>query len=294
MLLYDKVVPKKFYGLMQAQGKSAGSGGSGDDPDVLTWIAAVGSSNVSAPRKAMLNTFVGALKSAGVWTTIDRYWLLAGENIQSASIDLKSVQSLTVIGSPVFTANQGIVTSNGPNNIDTNFVPKTSGVNVTLNSATYGCFINTDHPAPGGGEFGAADGPYTEVVQMIVWGSGIVGDKYSECRLHSSGIFYGDTSRTNLRGSWIMSRTPAPAGSVALYDNGSSAPFPNGGMSGIVAVTNLPAFPIAIGAVNLGGAVANWSGSQVSSFVAAGGWTAAQALAFYNAERALMTSVGLA
>ena len=258
------------------------------DPDVAAWKAAVGPANVSAGRETAVTTFVTALKTAGVWTKLDRYWLLAGENQASAFVDLVNRQNLTGTGTPVFTANNGYVTSAG-NNLSTNFTPSTAGGHYTLNSAMFGGFTNTTHT--GGANqyaYGCADGAFTTMSALNT----DAGSTYTAARINSVGGNIGDQKTGTARGCWTVTRTTGDA--VALYYNGSSASYPNGGNTGTQAVgPSMPDVPFVIGGMNFGGTPQFYSGDQVSSFYVGGYLTPTETLALYNAEVALLTTIGV-
>jgi hypothetical protein len=74
------------------------------------WVAVVGSGNVSAGRKAIVDTLVVGLKADGIWAKLDRLWLLAADNAASAMTDLKGLETVTLVNSPPFTPNSGYAT----------------------------------------------------------------------------------------------------------------------------------------------------------------------------------------
>jgi len=230
-----------------------------------------------------------------VWTKLDRYWLLASETAGCAAVDLKSRVSVTVTGAPTFTANQGYVTSTSKN-VNTNYIPSSSAVNLTQNSATYGCFVNTNRTIGANRfEFGAANGAFDRIVGVNTAHAGSVGDTYTEGRINCTTIFGGEYTSGTQRGSWLLTRNLASGTNAMLqYYNGSSAGFPSPGGTSTGVSTGLPDVAIIVGGLNLGGSFGFFGGAQISSFYVGSGFNPTEALAFYNAERALMTSVGLA
>jgi hypothetical protein len=56
------------------------------DQATIDWIAAVvtAGGTVSTPRGIVVNTFILGLMTDGIWSKLDRLWLLAAENSQSA------------------------------------------------------------------------------------------------------------------------------------------------------------------------------------------------------------------
>jgi hypothetical protein len=58
------------------------------DPATTAWIAAVGSANVSAGRRTIVDNLVKGLKTDGLWTKLNVLHLFAAENYASANVDL--------------------------------------------------------------------------------------------------------------------------------------------------------------------------------------------------------------
>lgn len=94
-----------------------------DDSATTAWVAAVVSAGgtVSDERKSLVNNLVLGLKSDGLWTKLDRLWLFAAENSQSALIDLVAASSASLVATnPTFTADRGF-TGNASGYINTGF-----------------------------------------------------------------------------------------------------------------------------------------------------------------------------
>lgn len=106
------------------------------DTDLAAWRNAVlaAGGTVSAARQLALRAFVLGLKTDGLWTKFDRLWIMAAENSQGAIIDLKARASVTVAGSPIFTANSGYAT-NATSIIETNYTPNVDAVQYGANAA---------------------------------------------------------------------------------------------------------------------------------------------------------------
>jgi len=272
---------------VQANSNTVGPVTGAGDPHVDAWKNAVvtAGGTVSGARETAVTNFVTTLKGGlNVWAKLDRYWLVAGENAGAAKVDIKAQGLLTITGTPVFTANKGYVTSSG-NNV-TAFDPTAAAGLFTTNSAHFGGFVNGPRNAGNNLlEFGCANGPFTIICSLNCYQA-----TYVVARINSGGAVGNDHTHT-ARGHWIVSRTGASID--AAYYNGSSAGYPNGGGTGTNAATGLPNCEFALGAVNQMGSITGWSGSQISSFFAGGGLSAAEALELYNAEVTLMTAIGV-
>jgi hypothetical protein len=258
------------------------------DPHVDAWKTAVGvaGGTVSGARSTAVTNFVTTLKGGlNVWAKLDRYWLVAGENAGAAKVDIKAQGLLTISGTPVFTANKGYVTSVA-NLVDTDFDPTVVNGAFTTNSAHFGGFVNTARVTGSNLlEFGAANGAFTVVCMLNCYEG-----TYVQARLNSTGAVGNDHNHT-ARGHWIVSRTGATA--EAVYYNGSSAGYPNGGGTGTDPAIGRPNCVFALGCVNQMGSHTGFSGDQISSFFGGGGLSAAEALELYNAEVTLMTAIGV-
>jgi hypothetical protein len=284
------VIGTNAAGNASANSNSVGPVVASGEVDVDAWKTAVGAAGgtVSAARETAVTNFVTSLKSAGVWATMDRYWLYAGENAGAAKVDIVARASSVITGTPVFTANRGYVTSPG-NNVTTDFTPSLAGGHQTLNSSVFGGFVNTDRTTGSGLiDFGCSDAGFAFISGLNTYEA-----SYLASYINQGPPGFGLDKNRGSRGSWIIARTGATIG--AAYYNGSSTGYPNGGFpSGTIPISSgLPTSPFGIGCLNAGGTMQNHSGSQISSFFVAGGWNDAQALAFYNAERTLLTAIGV-
>jgi hypothetical protein len=96
------------------------------DAATVAWINAVvaAGGTVGSPRQIIVNNLVIGLKADSLWTKLDRLWILAAENSQSALIDLKNLSTAT-LGSPTpptFTTNRGYAGTGAASSIiDTGF-----------------------------------------------------------------------------------------------------------------------------------------------------------------------------
>lgn len=104
------------------------------------------STDPGSTRKTAINTFIVALKTAGVWTKLDGLYILAAHSSQAAQRNWIADQyNLTENNSPTFTTDRGY-TGNGTNMyLDTGFNPSTaSSPQFTRNSAHAGVWSRTE------------------------------------------------------------------------------------------------------------------------------------------------------
>lgn len=100
----------------------------------------------SAARMELIDTLVGALKTAGVWDLLDLLYISAAHDTQAKNINWKNPATFTLtnVGSgPAFVVDRG-VTGSASNALKTGFVPSTNGVNYVLNSASVWAWVLTN------------------------------------------------------------------------------------------------------------------------------------------------------
>ena len=84
------------------------------DAATTAWVNAVvtAGGTVSTSQKGYVDTLIKALKTASVWTSLSRLWLLASENTYQAGIDIVGLNTYTNVNysGPAlsFTADSGL------------------------------------------------------------------------------------------------------------------------------------------------------------------------------------------
>jgi hypothetical protein len=121
------------------------------DAATTAWINAVvaGGGTVSTARKVVVNSLITGLKTDGLWTKLDRLWVLAAENSQSALIDLKATATAT-LGSPnpTFAVDRGFTgTGSSSSVIDTGFNGASGTPLLSLNDTHFSLW-NLTNPLP--------------------------------------------------------------------------------------------------------------------------------------------------
>lgn len=109
------------------------------ETETTAWVAAVvgDSGTVSAGRQTIVDNLIAGLKADGIFTKLDRIWLFAAENSQSALRDLVAAASASAVGTPIFTTDVGYAGMTSPDSyINSNFNPSTATTpKFTRNSA---------------------------------------------------------------------------------------------------------------------------------------------------------------
>jgi hypothetical protein len=200
-------------------GKPAAGGGCALDTSTCVWVAAVQAAGgtVSAGQQTNVNTLITGLKSAGLFTTLDRLWLFASENTFQAAIDIIGLHVLgTITGPPTFTASQGYTgDAFGSAFIDSGFIPSTSGVNYTLNNASIGVYNRTNRTfSQGASTISALDGSSNASALQIFSFS------FNIAQINDNNPMLA-TPPANAQGFWIASRS---SNARALYQNGNTTP----------------------------------------------------------------------
>lgn len=109
-------------------------------------------------------TYINALKAAGIWSKLDMFYLLAQPTSALAGVDLIAGRSLSITGSPTFTANKGYTGDGVSAFLDTGYNPATNAVNLSQNSnSIIAGFLTATTDPSGGWDFGQANyaiGPF--------------------------------------------------------------------------------------------------------------------------------------
>lgn len=116
-------------------------GGASNYVFVNSEAAAVAAAFTTPPtnaRKAQIDSLVGSLKSAGVWSVLDVLYITAAADSQAATINWISPASFTLlpVNSPSFQADRGFTGNGTTSRVRTQYTPSVNGVNYTLNSAS--------------------------------------------------------------------------------------------------------------------------------------------------------------
>ena len=235
------------------------------DSATTAWKNAVvaAGGTVSGGREADVDALIVGLKADGIWTKLDRLWLLAAENSQSALIDLKGLIQAAPGASPTFTPNRGYTCIGAGGYVNMLFIPSTHGVNYTLNDAHFAIWNLTD------GQSTASAAAFNTSASSIY-------PRYTDdnAYLRVNSNSGGGYPNADARGWLVAQRT----GSFTIqgYKNGISM-----GADGSVGVSGLDTDVLVLfarehAAVSLGGSL-----------------NSTEQLAFYNRLHTYMAAVGL-
>jgi hypothetical protein len=270
----------------------AGGPATAADPATTAWVAqvnVVGAGTcapncVSGTRKTVVDTFIKCLKSNSLFTILDRYWLLAGENVASAQTDMIGLASWTSHGTINFAANAGYTGDGTSGYLDTNFVPSTAGGHFALNSASYGTYLLNNRTVSNGNQvtMGVLDGSAT---YSEVYGNSTSNHTVS---LSDSGVAPAGATATTARGSYILSRAGASGSATkSLYVNGT--------LWGSVsqATTSLSTHALFISGLDNGGSPGFFTSDQHAAAFIGGGMDATQSANFETCQNTMMSNIGI-
>jgi hypothetical protein len=258
------------------------------DVSTQAWVQQVlrNGGSVSPTRQGIVDTLIKGLKSDGVWSKLDRLWLLAAENSQAALTDLVGLTLATATGSPTFTTDRGYTGTDTASpagvRIDTGYDPSTQGVAFTQNSAHASAWCVGNVASSNGGALlgqGASNSTNTSLYDTLT-----DGNIYS--RINDAASSGSQGAPGTRAGHWISNRSGASASQV--YQNGSSFSSPNAtsgtirsGTFGILAFND----------TNVG-----WQSgtpNQVAMASMGGSLSSTDASNFYSRLRTYMTAVGV-
>jgi len=245
---------------------------------ILDRGTALGYALPSIDQRVKQNTFVLALKDAGVWTKTDVLWVFATDGDSDfATLNWKTPASFqcTKVLLPTFASNQGFTGDGLVSYLNTNWAPNPDAVNFLLDSASAFNHTNTN-VAESSFDYGGRQSTTTRT-QL---------NPRNATDLASVGInSTGDTTaNTNSIGFYLNNRSGATAADHDIYKNGVLL---DGTLAGSSGRTNTPIF---ICGGSTSGVLELPSTRQVS-MVGFGGSLLAEQAALYTAWNTYFTSL---
>ena len=189
------------------------------DAATTAWVSAVTTAGgtVSATQEGRVNNLITGLKTDGIWSSLDRLWLYAGESsAQQAAIDIRSLATSTVHGT--LTLSAGGYTGDGTSGyIDTGFNPTTAGGNFSASAGSIGVYdrSNFTSNAYGGNLMGQYNG--SNDVGVYPW-TGQPGVQYN--LNDQSYNNYQGPGDTTTKGFWLVNLL---SDAVYLDEDGSKS-----------------------------------------------------------------------
>lgn len=249
------------------------------DAATVAWVAAVvaAGGTVSGAREILVNNLITGLKSDGIWTKLDRLWILAAENEISALMDMVADITATKVSTPTFTIDKGYT---GQDNaapsvyLDSNYNPTINAINFLQDSAHISIWSLTDTATGLGG------------CTMGERGTNIF-DTYLDGNIYiriNDNVESGSQGPPGSRiGHWIANRSGASASQA--YQNGSLFSSPN-------ATSGAPQNANFYILCNDASGAANGTPQQISVASIGGSLTSTDAANFHTRLGTYLTAVG--
>lgn len=226
----------------------------------------------TAARITLINNLIVSLKSAGIWTDLDVFYVLAAHDAQAARLNWKGAPySLTEVNSPTFTTDRGY-TGNGTSSYLSTGWRASDGVKFTLNEAG-----------------------------MWVWSRSNIAESIAACGVVASNgltIFPRSatdnmaaalndnvtTNRTNANGAGLFGASRTSAATKKYWRNGAQV-----GADVTAASVSLNGSQVRV----CGASASSYSTREIAAFAAGASLTGKEA-DFYNALNTYMIAVGAA
>lgn len=228
----------------------------------------------TATRKGQIDTCINSLKTHGLWTMLDLFYMTAAHDQQASTLNWVNpgTNTLVAAGSPTFTIDQGWTGASTTGKLDTGFNPTSAvGRKLSQNDCSVHAYVKTN----------------TTTTQRVVGNVGL-----------------GVNARTSSKGSLeVASATVNYAGSTSDYqgffqgrrtDSANASAWLNLGASG--AATATASIALANTTLNVCGggsnSTTNASLHQVRFFAVGRGMTDQQITDFYNDVNTFITAIG--
>lgn len=221
------------------------------------------------------------LKDAGIWNKLDLFYVFATNGDSDfATLNWKTPASFqaTKVNSPTFTSLEGFTGDGATSYLNTNYNPRTSGVNYQQDSASYGYYCRTNNIglyAGMGGRTASLTNRSFDIVGVSVPNS-------SQFDINNSS---GTTQGTISDSSGFFHANRSGSGTSALYRNGNLA------ITGVRTSDGTPNLPLFVLASNDAGSPSLFSNRQLS-IAFAGASLLSERVDFFNAIETYMDAIG--
>jgi hypothetical protein len=164
-------------------------------------------------RKILMDNLVSELKSAGIWSLLDVFYILAAADSQAGTINWITPASFTLIpvNSPGFLADRGYIGNGTTSRLRTQFIPSTNGTKGTLNDYSLSEFSLTQLDAANQADFGSVTAPRSFINPLsggfASWSVNDAGGGTNPASASSIGLFQAqrtDSTATRLRRNGVQ------------------------------------------------------------------------------------------
>jgi len=264
--------------LRRVQGNRLRSGTAGGGvaflPESLTLFARF-TTPPTLTRMVLINSLIGSLITAGVWSKLDAFYMLAAVDAQSSLLNWVSTSyNLTAVNSPALVADRGYTGDGSTSYLDTGFNPTTAvGAKFVQDSAHMGLWSRTDlqNAAASSFDMGQTNAQIDRIVSVAGRATGRANT--------GSGVTFGDGFYPK-HAMW--SRTAA-----AVWESYAQGVDAGGGTTVSAAMTNANFRILSVAAGQFGV-------NQIAAAHYGSGLSAGEAAALYAALNTFMVAVGAA
>jgi len=236
-------------------------------------------------RKGQINTLITSLKTAGVWTKLDVFYVFAAADQQAALLNWKGdTNNATAVNSPSFVADSGFKSDGSTSWVNTHYNPYVDSVNFSILSAHISVYVVTN--AGVGDKFDIGVVHYTTdysntFINSNDGGSRILGG------ICIDGFYGGYAAVTNSLGLSAIDRS---AGTQKYYKNGTYI------TSSTRAVRPTPDVEFSVGTMNYNflGSIsqAGYSPRRIAQAAIGGALSAPEEASYSTALEVYMDAVG--
>lgn len=215
-------------------------------------IFAAFSTDPGDTRKQLIDDTIAALKTAGIWDSLDYLHVYAAHEAQAAVINWKNPGTFnaTPVSSPTFTTDRGYTGNGSSSYLNTGYNPSTAA-NLALNSALFGIWHLTN-AASNSKVSGARASSSSNILQMFARSAT---DSYrfsvNQNSTDASGSVTTSVGLTALRRS--------ASNAISVWKNGVSA------TTGTTASSARPNLNIFVGALNDNGSATAFDDRQIAA-----------------------------
>ena len=164
-----------------------------------------------ATRKGLINTLIGDLISAGVWSKMDALYVLAAHDAQAARLNFIADQfNLTAVSSPAFTVDRGYQGDGVSTFLQTSFSPTTAVSPKFVQNSGHIMFWSRTAASSGNVDMGNGN---------TIIATRLAGDLAAH-RVNAASS--SNSTETDGSGCYVSSRTGSLAADNTLYRNGTS------------------------------------------------------------------------
>ena len=225
-----------------------------------------------ATRKGLINTLIGSLITAGVWSKLDALYVMAAHDAQAARQNwIADAFNLTAVSSPAFTLDRGYQGDGSSSYLETGFNPTTATTPKFAQNSAHLSFWSRSS-----GQGNSVDiGNNNSVIACR-----LANDTFAR---RCNGVNSATGAELNGSGLFLHTRT-GPAVGRAFVRGGSVLPD---------AISSTTPDNNSIRVLGRSGAV-SFSARQAAAASIGGALTDAEALAYFNALNAYLTATGAA